>query len=71
MLKNKKLIITIATFTCCLCISSMASSYVFTKSASISTDGSVDVKTRTFGPTDIVLTAGYSDASCTVKDLSV
>ena len=70
MLKNKKLIITTTIFTFCLCISSMASSYVFSKSTSISVDGSVDIKNRTFGPTDIVLTAGYSDASCTVKDLS-
>ena len=70
MLKNEKLIFITSTFICCLCISSMASSYVFTKSASISVDGSVDIKDRTFGVTDIVLTAGYSDASCTVRDLN-
>ena len=70
MLKNKKLIITTTIFNCCLCVSSMASSYVFTKSASVSTSGTVDVKNRTFGVTDIVLTAGYSDTSCTVKDLN-
>ena len=68
MVKNKKLIFITSTFTCCLCITSMASNYVFTKSASVSTSGTVDIKDRTFGLTDIVLKAGYSDTSCSVRD---
>lgn len=68
MVKNKKLIFITSTFTCCLCITSMASNYVFTKSASVSTSGTVDIKDRTFGLTDIILKAGYNDTSCSVRD---
>ena len=68
MLKNKKFIFIISTFICCLCISNMVSRYVFTKSASYSIDGTVDVKDRTFGVTDIILKVGYKDTSCVVQD---
>ena len=67
--KNQKLIIVITMFASCLGVSSMASSYNFTKSASYSTSGTVDVKDRTYEITDIILSAGYSDASCTVNGL--
>ena len=66
MTKNKKIIALTAIFACSLCVSSMAANYVFVKSDSESADGNVDVKDRKYY--DILLKAGYANASCTVRD---
>ncbi len=49
-----------------LTISTMSSKYVFIKDAHIDSNGTVDVKERTFY--DILLQAGYNDAKCVVQD---
>ena len=67
MLKNKKTRIATTIFISCLTISTMSSSYVFAKSASGAKHFVADVKDRTF-TYDIILKAGYENASCSVKD---
>ena len=68
MIKNKKFIIAVTIFASCLGVSRIVARYVFTKSDSKDLSGTVDVKDRTYTTYDILLKAGYENASCTVTD---
>ena len=67
MLKIKKFILFSVLFAICFCASTMAAKYIFVQDASFSISGEVDVKSRSY-INNIVLRAGYSDTSCTVRD---
>ena len=68
MFKIKKFILASVIFASCLYVSNMVANYVFVQDTSTDATGEVEVKDRSYEVNNIVLTAGYSDTSCSVQD---
>ena len=69
MFKNKKILIVTMLFTVCFCITSMISKFIFSQNAVASLNIPITIEPRYNYP-NIILTAGYENATCTVKDVN-